>query len=277
MKIAVLGSRSFIANEIRDYFTNRDITYVDRKIVDLEENNIVSNFFSNNKFDIVINTCIVGGKRGKQDNFDIFTKNIKMFNNLLANKHSYGYLVNFCSGASFDRRENITNAHENEIFIKNPIDYYGSAKNLISRESLKHNNILNLRIFGCFGKYEEENRFIKNSINRLNAGNDILINSNKFIDYVSSTDLCKVIEFYMNNLEILSDVKYRDVNITYEEKQRLSDIAEKILHLKNKKGCVTIAQEDLDKDYTGNCDKLLSLPIKLDGLDISLKRIINCH
>jgi dTDP-4-dehydrorhamnose reductase len=273
MKILVLGSSSFISKELKQYFGNK-FDYVNRNILDLEDTIAVDAFFKKNKYDIVINTCTKGGVRGKEDEFSVLSANILMFNNLLRNNDKYKYLFNFCSGAAFDRKKNIDQAIEESILEETPEDYYGLSKNLIFRESQKYNNIYTFRIFGCFGKHEIETRFIKNSLNRIKEKKSILIHKDKFMDYISAYDLCMVIEYYIDNL---NTVMHKDINLVYNKKYKLSEIAKKILDLKKVNNHVIIEEEGLDKSYTGDGYRLSNLPIKLKGLDQSLKDIIECQ
>lgn len=271
MKILILGSNSFLAKEIKNFFINKNISFVSRTELNLEDTSKVDLFFNNNFFDVVINTCTLGGKRGVVDDFNVLTSNLLMFNNILRNKSKYGYLFTFCSGAAFDRKKDIKNVQESDLIKHFPEDYYGLSKNLISREVIQHKNIFNFRIFGCFGKHELETRFIKNSLNRLKEKKDIIIQKDKYMDYISAEDVCKILEFYIDNID---NNNYKDINLVYKDKIKLSDIAKKIIDLKNSNQSIIIEQEGLDKSYTGDGSKLSCLPVKISGFDNSLLRII---
>lgn len=268
MKILVLGSKSFISKEIKSFF-KEDFFYVDRSSLNLEDKKAVDLFFKNNYFDIVINTCTAGGQRGVVDGFDVLSSNLLMFDNLLRNSSKYGKLFSFCSGAAFDRRYEISNALEKDIFNKNPTDFYGLSKNLIARESLNHQNSYIFRIFGCFGQHELETRFLKNSVKRLESNLNISITKDKYMDYISAEDLCRVLELYIKN-----DISIRDINLVYKEKYKLSDIGEKIINFKKSTKSVMIEQVGIDRSYTGNSDNLDSLNIKLSGLEQSLRNLL---
>lgn len=272
MKILVLGSNSFISKEIKDYFSNKEFVFLNRNILNLENTKEVNEYFDKNYYDFVINTCALGSSNNSIKNFNILNSNLLMFNNLLNNINKFGNLFTFCSGAAFDRRRELYKVHENEIFCSNPIDYYGLSKNIIARESLKHKNIYNFRIFGCFGKHEIDSRLIKNSLNRLNNGKNICIKKDKYMDYISAYDVCKILEYYINNIDFVNE---RDINLVYDEKIKLSELASKLLKFKNSNNSVIIEEEGLDKTYTGSSDKLSSMKIDLLGLEDSIKRIID--
>lgn len=274
MRVLVLGSNSFIAKEIKDYFYDKNFFYFNRNSLDLTNTKQVEYFFANDYYDFVINTCVAGGVRGKQDEFSVLSNNLLMFDNLLKVKNKYNYLFNFCSGAALDRKRHINNAPEEHIFLCRPDDYYGLSKNIISRHIWNLDNIFNFRIFGCFGKHELETRFLKNSLYNINNNTDIIVNKDKFMDYISAVDLCKVLEFYMDNIK---DIKYKDINLVYNDKIKLSDFGNKILELKKSKMSVKILNNGLDNSYTGSSSKLSQLPIKLNYFTKSLEDIIKCQ
>jgi len=129
-------------------------------IFDLMDEISVSNYLLNNDFDVLIHTAISGGRRTKQENGDVFYKNLYMFENLIKYAYKFKLIINFDSGAIYDRLSNIYNRKENEI-ITIPSDYYGFSKYVIYKRSQQFKNIINFRIFNIFHVNEEPDRFIK--------------------------------------------------------------------------------------------------------------------
>lgn len=274
MKILVLGSNSFLAKEIRDNLKSYDIRFVSKQELDLENGDAVLKFFSDNeKYDFVINTSVLGGKTGLIDTYASFSGNISMFNNLLKVQDKYGYLFNFCSGAAFNRTLSLIQCNEEKIFFRTPQDYYGMSKNIIAREAMSQKNVFTFRLFGCFGPHELETRFIKKCLSDLENNENINLQQDRFFDYFSAKDVCNVLEFYMQNIFWIT---HKDINLVYDQKMLLSEVADKIIRFKNSNNYVIIQGDSLGLEYTGSNYKLSSLPIKLDGLDKSLKEMIVC-
>jgi GDP-L-fucose synthase len=278
LNILVLGKNSFIAREIYKYFHKNNnkkfnFTFIDRTTLDVSSKHEVDLFFDNhnNQFDFIINTCVVGGTRDKIDTFSDFTKNIEIFNNLLANSNRYKKLINFCSGAAFDRTQDIKNFKEEQIFSSYPKDFYGLAKNIIAREAFKVNNIINLRVFGCFGVEENDNRFIKSCIKSIKNKENITIFQNKQMDYIYSEDLCKIIEFYLENASEMQ----KDINAVYNKKYYLYDIAKMILFLTKTNSNINIIDTTIGNSYTGSSQKIDRLNIDFYGLEKGIERTIN--
>ena len=155
-----------------------------------------------------------------------------------------------------------------------PADYYGLSKNLIAREVLKHNsNIINLRLFGCFGPNEAKDRFIRNSISRGLKGERIVIHQNKKMDFFYIEDLVKVLLHYIENYD---DNLPKDLNMTYENKISLIEIASTIKDLTGAPIDVILRKNDASP-YTGDSTKLSSLDITMSGLSKGIEEVYNKH
>jgi len=278
LKILITGKSNFLSKELYDYFSKtNEIIFIsknDKNSIDLTDSKQVQQFFKQyGKFDFIFHTAIKGGKRNIKDDITVLTDNLLMYQNLTNNSHNYNYLFNFCSGAALrDKNNSVNNQKEEYIFENIPNDYYGLSKNLISREIYQTNNIINFRLFGCFGIHEEETRFFKNIFNNIKNNQNITIHQDKKMDFISAKDVCKIIEYYINN-----DIKIlpKDINLVYKEKKTLFELS--VLakgFTKNQSSCI-IQDKTIGTPYTGDGSKLENLNISLDGLENSLMELKN--
>tara|TARA_R110000824_G_scaffold233766_2_gene422102 strand:+ start:2273 stop:3118 length:846 start_codon:yes stop_codon:yes gene_type:complete len=274
MKILITGCNGFLGKEFSEYFSDHDLVLANRQNLDLNDSAAVDNLFANNKIDVVLHTAIEGGRRNQVDTFSTMCKNLTMFGNLVKHRDKYDLMINFGSGAEFDRRKNIIKASEMELTFSWPGDYYGLSKRIITEEIYKSKNIFNLRLFGCFGFHEASNRFIKASLNRLRQGDKILIHENKFMDFFFVEDLCRVVEYY---IDMEHDKLHRDVNMCYEEKISLYELAGIICEVADKDPLNSIKVQTLDNfkimSYTGSSVRLKSLDLGLKGLRKGIERV----
>ena len=74
-------------------------------------------------------------------------------------------------------------------------------------------------------------------------------------------DLISIVKYFL-----LVNPVYQDINLSYKNKYKLSEIAKKITNETNSKSDIII-QKEHGLNYNGNFDKLLSLPIKLEGFE----------
>jgi dTDP-4-dehydrorhamnose reductase len=220
---------------------------------------------NNNKFDVLIHTAISGGRRTKEENGDVVYENLLMFEILMKFSNKFKLIINFDSGAIYDRSTDIYCKKESEE-LNVPRDYYGFSKYLIYKRSLQYDNIVNFRIFNIFHVNEEPDRFIKSCFLAKKNGTNVSIFQDKYFDFMYEDDFVKIIKFYFDHIEKQS-VLEKTINICYNTKYKLSDIAYLIIGDYDK---MKIIKKDSDKNYCGDNQKLNQINIEFLGLEKSL-------
>jgi nucleoside-diphosphate-sugar epimerase len=272
MNILITGANGFIGSNIIKMISDPNIIFFKgtRKTIDLFSIDNLYKYIINNKIDGIIHCAIEGGNRLTEDNIDILYKNIIIYENLLKFREKFKFIINIASGAEFDRRQSITNISEKELFKSVPIDYYGLSKNIISKLNLLYNGI-NLRIFGCFYHNELNSRFIKTNILNYINNSPIIIHQNKYMDFIYMEDVATIILYIINNF----CEKSMDINMSYEIKYKLSDIANYINKLSKYRVHITIENEIEGLNYTGDGTELKKLGIELKGLTLGINECYN--
>jgi len=269
MNVLITGSNGYIGKSIfNSKIENIKFFHGNRQTINLFDKESIKSFIKENKIDSIIHCAIEGGSRLKKDDINTFYKNILNFENLYYCKNSLHKVINFASGAEFDRETDINLVNEEDIFDRIPKDYYGLSKNIIAKKALTTNNFYNLRIFGCFDENELDSRFIKTCILKSKRNETITIHEDKIMDFFYIQDLISIIRYFF-----LVNPVYQDINLCYKNKYKLSEIAKKIINETNSKSNITI-QKEHGLNYYGNFDKLQSLPIILQGIESSLKTTI---
>jgi UDP-glucose 4-epimerase len=270
MNILVTGASGFIGSNVIELLSNNtDFNFFKgtRNNIDLYSVDSIEKYLDENKIDTVIHCAIEGGSRLKQDTSDIFYRNILIYENLIKFNHRYKVFINFGSGAEFDRKYDISNVNEYDMFGVVPTDFYGLSKNIISKLSVHYCASVNLRIFGCFYHNELSTRFIKNNINKYINHKSMIIHQDRYMDFFYMDDLINIIEYSLNN----PSSTYKDINMSYLKKYKLSDITSIINDLSSYKVDVIIENENFGLNYTGNGELLNSLNLKLKGLELGIK------
>lgn len=272
MNILVTGCNGFIGREFASYFENsrHKLYLTNRNNLNILNVNEVDEFFRNNKIDIVVHAAVSGGRRNHEDSYKDFLYNMEMYYNLCKHTDDFKVMFHFGSGAEFDRRKDIDNKKEIEIYDSFPVDFYGFSKNLIARKNRKYSNIINLRLFGCFGVLEDSNRMIKNSMRRMLNGEPIVIHQNRKMDFFYINDLFRTMNYYIENYD---NNLPRDVNMVYNEKNDLYQIADMIKVLTKSKIDVIIENDEAGGSYTGDGARLHNLNLDLKGLEKGIKEV----
>jgi GDP-L-fucose synthase len=269
MKILITGGNGNIAQIIKRNFQSDkyQIIILSRNDLNILNYYDIKTYLIENTFDILIHTAIVGGRRTKEETSDVFYNNMLMFENIIKFSDMFKMIINFDSAAIYDRNTDILNKKESDI-LTIPSDYYGFSKYVIYNRTLAYNNIYNFRLFNIFHTKEENSRFIKSCFNAKKYNTEITIFEDKYFDFVYEDDFIQIIKFYFDNLNSQQHL-IKTINICYESKYKLSEIAMLILGDTNK---IKILDSSLKNNYTGDNTLLKSLNIVLDGLNISLEK-----
>tara|TARA_R110001632_G_scaffold140615_1_gene256632 strand:+ start:25 stop:843 length:819 start_codon:yes stop_codon:yes gene_type:complete len=270
MKILITGGSGFVGkNLIKSLKEDHEIFFPNSKELDLTNSESVDNYFRTKYFDWVIHCAIKGGKRTTEDSLDITYKNLSMFFNLMRNRDRYNKLINFSTGAEFDRSKDITG--DNDVNNYFPLDCYGLSKNIISRLIKNNSTDYNLRIFGVFGIDEEPDRFFKINILKSKNEKPIEIHQDRYFDFIYIKDLILVVKHYLRAKKELLPL---ELDLVYPTKHKLSDIAELFPGLNQ----IQIQSRNRDKSYLGSAVKnISSLDPNLNfiGLEKGIKEVYN--
>ena len=268
MKILITGGNGNIAKIIaKNLSSEYDITSITRNDFDLLDELSVSNYLMDKEFDVLIHTAIQGGRRTKEETGQVVYENLIMFENLMKYNHKFKLIINFDSGAIYDRSTDIYCRKEEELNTI-PKDYYGFSKYIIYKLSLQYKNIVNFRIFNIFHVNEEPDRFIKACYLAKKNRTNVKIYQDKYFDFMYEDDFIKIIKYYINNY---SNNLPKTFNLSYTKKYTLLEIAQMILE-DNKLLEIDNTLIAKTNNYCGDGTILNNMNIGLDGLEQSLKK-----
>lgn len=253
MNLLLIGASSFIGRNIKEYFENicsvQAPSHLQLDALDLEG---LKRYLSRHDFDVVINCAMYN------QNFNhphMLEYSLRMFYNLKSCSSLYQKMIYFGSGAEYGKQRDISLAREEDIGQVIPYNYYGLAKYSINQSISEHDNILNLRLFGVYGKYEDYNsKFISNMILDSIYGLPQVINQNSLFDYLYIHDFLKILEYFINH-----DTLYKDINVCRGKGVFLSEIAQYICEKYSGNKNVILKNKELGLEYTGSNERLLSV------------------
>lgn len=263
-KVLLLGGSGTVGSYLKKKLCKDYELYAPTsKELDLLDNTAVKHFFRNNYFDVVINCA--GNTNSQMTPFDdqAFKDNVTMFNNVWVETDHYGRLINFGSGGEFDRSQNIFDAKEEMLFLRDPTDHYGMSKNIISRAVFETDNCYTLRLFGVFGANEPKHRLLK----RVLSGDPVIL-EDKYFDYYYIEDLLPVVQYYIDSKK----PKYKDLNVVYPTKTLLSYFVKQFCHEHKLDGKNVKLSSTSGLNYTGSSVRIEELNLKLVGYETGLER-----
>lgn len=254
-RILLLGANGFIGRNLIEQLGQKyDFSTPTSRELDLRSTTRVDKYFSKNGFDVVINAAVIGGSRKEEYERGMLEENLRMFFNIVRNKSSYKKLIHFGSGAEYDKSRPLKKVKEEDFDKRVPQDEYGFYKYICSKYIEKVDSIVNLRIFGLFGKYEDHRyRFISNAIVKNLKGLPITIRQNVLFDYLYIDDFVKIVDYFINN-----DTRHKFYNIGTGKPINLVKIANEINKVADNKSKIVVKNKGLNKEYTCNSKRLAS-------------------
>ena len=211
--LVVLGSESFIGRHVVKYF---EATSVSHKDLDLTKYDKVKEYFDDHPEIEYVVLCSTVGRNRQDDPVDTVEQNLRMFVNVTKFADRFKKVFWFSSGADSSSR-------------------YGFSKHIMEMLSVHEKNITCLRIYGCFGVGELSTRFLSTCVRE----GHVNINQDRYFDFFYVNDVCRVIEYCINN----QNIPWR-IDLVYNEKYKLSQFAEMI-------GSTYHIDAETTNEYTG--------------------------
>lgn len=248
MRILITGGSGFIGKTLtKSLSKDYRIFSPSHKELDILNRSSVDPYIKKNEIEIVIHCAIKGGP-------NLISETVVMFSNILRNANKLDKIIYFGSGAEYDKFRNLNKVSEEEIGKHIPSQDVGLSKLLCFKLGEKHRNVIYLRPFGVYGKYENYlQAFISNSIAKNLLGLPIKINQNIKFDYLFEDDLVQIVEYFLNH-----KTKFSDYNITPAKSITLEKIVKIINSISENSSKIELLNSGMNFTYTGNNKRLLT-------------------
>jgi UDP-glucose 4-epimerase len=256
--VLITGGSGFIGRNLVESLKGKyEILSPNRQELDLLDDQAIRRYFIDHHIDVVVHSATTPGHRNAKPVADLALRNQKMFFGLARNRDRYGKLIFLSSGAVYDMRHYLPNMKEEYFDTHVPVDEHGFSKYVCAKYIEEADKIVELRLFGVFGKYEDyEIRFISNAICKVIMGLPITIKQNRTFDYLYVEDLATVVDHF-----IMHEAQYKTYNVTSGEARDLRSLAEIVSQASGEKTEILIKEEGWGIEYSGDNSRLReSLP-----------------
>ena len=251
--IFITGGSGFVGRNIAEYFGDKaEVLAPTHQELELLDEAAVRAYVDRHNFDVVIHSAVRPGHRNAKDPSGQLDHNCRMFFNLARNADRFKKLIFLNSGAVYDQRFYQPKMKETYFDAHVPLDELGFSKYLIAKYCEKLDNVVELRIFGVFGKYEDYAiRFISNMIAKALFDLPLTMKQNRKFDYLYIDDLMPVLEHFINN-----KCEFKAYNVTPDRSVELFSLAEKVRQISGRDLPIKVAQTGLGVEYSGDSSRL---------------------
>jgi GDP-L-fucose synthase len=253
LKLFITGGSGFIGRNLAELLAcSYEVRAPSRGELDLLNAAAVADYLASNRFDVVIHSA-TGRSNRKTTAPDLFKNNCRMFFNIARNRHLFGKLLHFGSGAEFGVRVPQMSEQLFDTYV--PADDYAFSKYIAAQfTEAVESNIYNLRLFGVFGKYEAwDVRFISNAICRALFDLPLVLRQNVRFDYLYVNDLAKLTAWFIEH-----DPKHKTYNMCRGEAHEILSLARSVAGISGKNPSIRVIQQGLAPEYSGDNTRLLA-------------------
>jgi nucleoside-diphosphate-sugar epimerase len=254
--VLITGGKGFVGRNLTKTLSASGYNVLSPSSAELNllDEHAVDVYMRRQHVDIIVHAANKGGGRDTMDMHDVVHSNLRMFFNIVKHSGSVEKIIHFGSGAEYGKHKPIVLVDEDEAGAVLPLDDYGFYKSVCSRYIEKcHTNIINLRIFACYGKYEDYRyKFISNAIVKNLLGMPINIRQNVLFDYVYVDDLIKMVLW-----SIEFDPKQHVYNITRGDGVELVALAEMINMIAEKPSEIIVDTLGMNLEYTSSNHRII--------------------
>ena len=272
-RVLLTGSGGFIGRHLLEQLSaSYDIAAPTSRELDLTHAEPVESYLRKNDFDVVVHAATWNATVNSTKDLNlVLEKNLAMFFNLARMHERYGKLIYYGSGAEYDQEHYVPRMREEYFDTHVPVDQYGFSKYIMAKHTESATNIVDLRVFGCFGPYEDwELRFISNALCKSLHGLPITIKQNVLFDYLWVDDLVRITDWFMSH-----DNRHKHYNACTGRSVDLLSLARLIQKVLGMDVPIQLAQSGLKPEYSGDNSLLLAeLPdFKFTDLEESVRRL----
>lgn len=253
MRILLTGGSGFIGRNVAEQLTpSYEVFAPSSAELNLLKEQEVREYLRRRRFDVVVHSATTRTNRRLGTPADLVDHNCRMFFNLARNQESFGKMIHFGSGAEYDRARMTPFVTEDDFDTYVPLDATGFSKYVIAKYIERSDRIVDLRLFGVFGPYEDYTvRFLSNACCRALKGLPIVIRQDVVFDYLYVKDLSELTRWFIEH-----DCRHRIYNACTARRTTLTSLARMVAEVSERGPQIFVQRSGMGGEYTADNSRL---------------------
>ena len=255
MRILITGGSGFIGRNLTEQLASTyEVLAPSSAELDLLKERDVREYLTPHKFDVIVHTATTRSNRRLGAPPDMLERNCRMFFNLARNEGRFGKMIHFGSGPEYGGTRPPPRVREDYFDTQVPADAYGFSKYICAKYIERCENILDLRLFGVFGPYEDYTvRFISNACCRALKGLPIVLRQDVLFDYLYVKDLAPITRWFIEN-----DARHKAYNVCTGRPVALTELARMVAEVSGCNPSISVIHGGMGAEYTADNSRLLA-------------------
>jgi len=254
-RLLLTGASGFIGRNVLPILQKKgyNVSTPTRSEINLLDADTVRRYIESGQFDVVLHLANPTGHNSKDVPEELFERSVRVFMALASCAGFYGKMIYIGSGAEYGKHRPIVLIHEDTFGEELPKDAYGLSRYVMSELAKGYSNIINLRLFACYGPGDPKHKLVPSVIEQALNGNTVELRQDCFFDYLYVTDIADVLTHFIEH-----DNLYKNYNLCSGKQIKITTIAEEVCRQMGINANVICQKDGLNFEYTGSNARLLN-------------------